>query len=157
MSVLGYYGIDTPSESSLIKILGSTPDYGTVTENMRDYAIAHGLPAELKTDLTVDDLRTQLGKGQLAIVEVQAWPDGGKPAVPYEQDWIDGHDMVLDGIDSDNAYFTDPSTAGSHAFIPLPEFESRWHDVEVNDKHWTHTALFFNGMPNPPPSLIRVP
>lgn len=43
------------------------------------------------------------------IVAIQAWAEEG---VDYNNDWDDGHYVVVIGYDSDNMFFMDPSTLG---------------------------------------------
>jgi hypothetical protein len=48
--------------------------------------------------------------------------------------------VVAIGYDAKNMYFMDPATTGNYTYIPIPEFLTRWHDVDG------HTRLRNFGM-----------
>ena len=41
---------------------------------------------------------------------------------------MNGHYMVVIGIDNQNVYFEDPAILGSRGYITDQEFLDRWHD-----------------------------
>jgi predicted double-glycine peptidase len=157
ISVLAYYGIDSPSEAELMVILGTTEHDGTEMEKMAEYANSVGIKAEVRTGLSLDDIAKQVAEGQPVIVDAQAYHDGGATKPPYPQLWGDGHYMVVIGIDATRIYFRDPSLAGSVGYLTRQEFEDRWHDVSKKNEKLLHAAILFQGKPQPPPALAVVP
>lgn len=82
-----------------------------------------GFRAEIRENLTLDDLRDSINKGIPVIVRLQAWKD-------ENQTWemnASSHYMVVIGIDSKNVYFEDPWILGNRGYIPHDEFIERWH------------------------------
>lgn len=125
-SVLYYYG-DEVNESDLARELGTNETDGTRTSRIVSYAKAHGYQAEAKTDLAVADLEAYVDSGRPALVLLQAWSDG---PVDWDEDWEDGHIAVFTGYDAARLYFMDPLVTGAYAYLERGEFPARWHDVD---------------------------
>ena len=51
----------------------------------------------------------------------------------YEDDWDDGHYVVVLAVDNDYVYFQDPFIRMSKAFMPRKTFEDHWHQVMGGD------------------------
>lgn len=128
-AVLKYFGVWDGAEQQLYKILRTSVEEGTLPEDLAAGAWHFGLGAVVESGMTIARLRTVLASGRLVILEFQAWRDAERRATLWRDTWTDGHYAVLIGLDARFAYFMDPSTAGSYTFIPLPELEERWHDV----------------------------
>src|SRR6185295_19728749 len=69
-AVLAYYGVEA-SEDLLAKELGATPEDGAPPEAIVRVAIAHGLAATKRENMTVDDLAAEITQGRPVIVEIQ--------------------------------------------------------------------------------------
>jgi predicted double-glycine peptidase len=123
-SILYYYGQEWP-EDILARELKSTEAEGTNYHEILRFARSRGLTAQEKEGMTIDDLRRACAVGRPIIVAYQAW--GARPDM-YANDWEDGHYSIVVGVDREKVYLMDPSTLGNYAFIPIPEFEARWHD-----------------------------
>ena len=68
--------------------------------------------------------------------------------MPWRDDWADGHYVVLVGLDSRFLYAMDPSVSAGYAYVPIPEFVERWHDVETRGgkvRKYVHAAIFIRG------------
>ena len=78
-------------------------------------------------NMTVPDLEQHVKDGSTVILCCQAW--GEKPT-EYQNDWKDGHYMVVVGMDDNNIYVMDPSTEARYNWLPITELESRWHDID---------------------------
>lgn len=85
----------------------------------------------MKENMAVDDLKAALAAQSTVIVDIQAWTT--QPNVDWENDWDDGHYVVLIGFSDEDVFFMDPSADGLYAYIPIDEFLKRWHDYEVVD------------------------
>ncbi len=161
-SVLAYYGHGF-TEEFLAKELGSDAESGTDHVKMAAYANRLGIKAEVKTNLKIEDLKPYLDRDQPVIVEAQAYgmKDGVEvPNMDYTNVWDQGHYMVAIGLDQNNIYFMDPSASGSRGFLPLKDFVPRWHDLDWKNQQLTHTAIFFDGKPNPvalPRHWVKIP
>lgn len=153
-AVLNYYGIDK-REGVLMQELNTTEEAGTHPDSIVRVARAHGLDAELRTNLTLADLEEAAAGRIPVIITCQAWSDVSPANLSWDRDWEDGHYMVVIGIDKDNVYFEDPSLLGTRGVIPREEFLSRWHDYEGTPPFSTgstvlyHAGIFIAGI-NPP-------
>ena len=149
-AVFSYWGIDM-REGVLIQELNTTEAAGTPPEAIVRVARAHGLQAQLRTNLTLEDLVQSIANRTPVIIACQAWSDKSPANVSWENDWEDGHYMVVIGIDSHNVYFEDPSMLGTRGMIPRQEFLSRWHDYEgpapfgANSTILYHAGIFISG------------
>jgi len=154
-SVLMYWGIEY-REGTLMELLGTTPENGTNPNDIVRVAQELGLQAELKENLTLDDLKEALEEEVPIIVAGQAWREGEELEKPWSEVWESGHYMVVIGIDEENVYIEDPSLLGSQGFIPREEFLERWHDYDV-EKEYYGLGIFIKGdTPSPPPALMPV-
>src|SRR5688572_4973378 len=73
LSVLSYYGVET-DEDEIIKGAETETKFGTQITKMAKFAIDSGVPAEVRSNMTIEDLREQIKLGHPVIVEGQAWP-----------------------------------------------------------------------------------
>ena len=131
LSVLRYWQAYEGDESSLYELLGTRPKDGTPPDNIARGLSKLGLSAVLKSDMTLDDLRVALRRGDSVILDIQAWREDED--TPWSQRWEDGHYVVLAGMDEHYIYLMDPSTPKRYTYMPLPEFLERWHDYEDRD------------------------
>lgn len=127
--VLGYYGEDI-NEGDLAKPLKSNSKIGTRYQEMIKYARAKGYEVTVYKDATISKLQALLDDKLPVIVLLQAWCE---KKTDYSKDWDDGHYAVAIGYDKQNIYFMDPSTLGHYTYIPVEEFESRWHDKDSKE------------------------
>jgi uncharacterized protein len=152
-AVLAYYGIDS-REDRLSTQMGATPSDGIPPEAIVRTARAYGLAAELRENMTVEQLATEVRDGRPVIVELQAWAD--PPRSDWESDWDDGHYAVVIGIEGNELVFEDPSVLGSRVQLSRPEFEARWHDVDFGQRHVRAGILLRGRAPAPPAAHIRM-
>ena len=142
-SILYYYGEEF-REDELAKKLRATPEEGTKYPRIVELAKSLNFHVEVRTGMTMDDLKRLIDEQKPVILLMQAWTES---AVDYIQDWNDGHYAIAIGYDTQNIYFMDPSMLGNYAFIPTREFLDRWHDKDGQ------TLLYQFGMvisKNPP-------
>lgn len=128
LSVLRYWQAYGGDEQSLYKLLETSPKDGTPPENIARGLSQLGLQAALRENMTLDDLRAALRRGDSVILDIQAWRNDED--TPWSQRWEDGHYVVLAGMDEHYAYLMDPSTEGRYTYLPLSELLERWHDYE---------------------------
>jgi predicted double-glycine peptidase len=125
-SILYYYGQEF-QEDDLVEKLGPTPERGTKYPRLVEFAQSLNFRVEVRTGMTLDELKRLMDEKKPVILLIQAWPDS---TVDYAQDWDDGHYAIAIGYDQQNVYFMDPSTLGHYTFIPVREFLDRWHDQD---------------------------
>lgn len=139
-------------ESALYGPLGTTAADGTDPRSMAAFlGGVPGLAAEFsRGTATVGELFASIDRGEPVIVDLEAWQAVRRAAdlKPWESDWDDGHYVVLMGYDADVFYCMDPSTPSHYAYIPRPEFESRWHDV-LGTEQVQHMAVFVHSITVP--------
>jgi predicted double-glycine peptidase len=148
-SILAYYGEDW-HEAALVTELKSDPEQGTDYRQMERFGREHGLAVAVNQHMTIADIRGGVAAGLPVVVAFQAW--GEKPD-RYEAGWDDGHYAIVVGMDAANLYFMDPSTVGNYTFIPIREFEARWHDYYVNEQgrrvELVHFGMTFSSKTRP--------
>jgi predicted double-glycine peptidase len=153
-AVLMYWGIEY-REDELMSRLHTDPENGTNPKEIVRVAGEEGLKAQLRENVSLNDVRSSIDKGNPVIIDCQAWREGDDLQKPWRDIWDSGHYMVVVGMDDKNVYFEDPSILGSVGWIARPEFEERWHDID--DHAYDHGAIFIEGdRPHPPPALLHV-
>ncbi|HWO23500.1 MAG TPA: C39 family peptidase [Kofleriaceae bacterium] len=150
-AVLAYYGVEK-REDELARELGATPEDGAPPEAIVRVAMAHGLRAQKRENMTVEDLAAEVAGGRPVIVEIQAWSD--TPRMSWADAWDDGHYVIVVAIDGDRLVFEDPSVLGSRAVLSRRELEERWHDIDGGYRN-IRTGIVFGGKP-PVPAPARV-
>ncbi len=122
---------DDYSEETLAKDLQANPDEGTSYRSMADLAVSKKYHVEIRTEMTLEDLKRYIDDGKPVIVLIQAWAES---PVDYSLDWADGHYTVAIGYDTENVYLMDPSTLGNYTYLPNREFLDRWHDEDKGER-----------------------
>jgi predicted double-glycine peptidase len=132
-SLLLYYG-EEYGERELAGMIGATPHRGTSYRSIMRFAnqkfsdpLKRNFQMQIKTHMTLDDLRQLIDRGKPTIVLMQAW---GNPGVNWKTEWNEGHYAVAVGYDENNIYFMDPTVLGHYAYVPIEEFLDRWHDKD---------------------------
>lgn len=125
-AILAFYGEDV-REDILAKALHANHKIGTRYKNIQHYAEAHGLSVRVNYEMSLAQLKSSIDAGHPVLCLIQAWAD---KKTDYKTDWNDGHYVVAVGFEDSRIIFMDPSTAGHYTYIPLQEFEQRWHDVD---------------------------
>jgi predicted double-glycine peptidase len=141
-AVLRYWKVWDGQERDLWPALHTTEKDGTEPRPLADVARAHGLLAAYRRDVTIDELRAAVARGETVILDLQAWAD--KPVV-WRDDWDDGHYVVLVAIDPARIYYMDPSEDSGYGQLPISEFVERWHDAEIDGSRYQHMAIFVHG------------
>lgn len=143
LAVLYYWRAYDGNESSLWGPLDTTEKDGTEPDAIARVARAHGLAAELREGVGVDELRAAVAAGRTVIVDLQAWRDDARRG--WADDWDDGHYVVLVAVDGGRAWAMDPSTDAGYAYLPLDELGARWHDVDRAGRRFSRLAIFVSG------------
>jgi len=150
-AVMRYWGGEDMGEGQFIELLnttlGETAHKGTTPNNIVRGAEKMGFRAEIRENLTLDDLKKSIEEGVPVIVEGQAWKDENQSWEMNEN----GHYMVVIGVDDKNVYLEDPWILGSRGYIPHDEFIERWHDfnyespTEDKKRRIIHMGIFIRG------------
>lgn len=127
-AVLSYWGKDL-DEDELMKLLKTTPETGTYPEDIVRVAKELGFEVELKENLSIDDLEKATNKGVPVIALGQAWRSRDEANTAVEEDWQDGHYVVILAVDKDYVYFEDPFVRMGKGFMPRQRFEEHWHNI----------------------------
>jgi predicted double-glycine peptidase len=132
-SVMSYWGKDV-DEAELMKMLGTTPEEGTWPEELVRVAREQGFQAELKSDLTLDEVRRWTSQGHPVIVLGQVWRSGKGGLKPVTEEWDCGHWFIALDVDDEYVYFQDPYVRMGKGFAPRKTFEDAWHNVMGGDR-----------------------
>ncbi len=159
-AVLSYYGQDT-NVDILINMTNCTPENGTLPGNIANAATKLGFNAAVKENMSLEDLQQNINQGTPVIIDAQAWKNIETNSQNWTDDQVDGHYMVVIGIDNQNVYFEDPAILGSRGYIPTQEFLDRWHDQYTdpnteNNTTNTHLGIIITGQPVSLPPFIKI-
>jgi predicted double-glycine peptidase len=146
-SVLNYWGRDV-DEAKLMQLMGTNSEVGTHPENIVRGVRSLGLQAEMKMNVTVDELQEFTSSGHPVITLGQVWRSSQGKAVSAEDDWDSGHYIVVLGADKDNVYFQDPYIRMGKGFAPRKAFEAHWHQAmggDLSKPKLIHLAIFIKG------------
>jgi predicted double-glycine peptidase/uncharacterized membrane protein len=147
-SVLSYWGKDL-DEEELMKLLKTTPETGTYPEDIIRVARELGFVAELKENLSIEDLEKSTNKGIPVIALGQAWRSRADANKALEEDWQDGHYVVILATDKDYVYFEDPFIRMGKGFMPKKRFEKHWHNIggrtPTDASKQTHLGIIIRG------------
>jgi len=158
-AVLDYYGMDMMVDD-LINMTNSTPENGTLPENLAQTARNLGFSAEIKQNMTLEDLQQNINQETPVIIDAQAWKSNNSTVLNWTSDQVDGHYMVVIGIDNENVYFEDPAVLGSRGYMTNQEFLDRWHDVYPDPNNngtnitTNHLGIIITGKEAPARPLI---
>lgn len=155
-AVLAYYGTDVAVDELINQT--NTTENGTLPDNLAQAARQKGFNAEIKENMTLQDLQQNINQGKPVIIDIQAWRSSNTTTGNWTDDQSDGHYMVVIGIDNQNVYLEDPAILGSRGYIPLQEFLERWHNTFINNKTVNnttknHQGIIITGMEPSTPSL----
>ena len=161
-AVLVYYGTDV-NVDQLINMTNTTPENGTIPDNIVQAASQEVFNAQVQQNMTLEDLQQNINNGTPIIIDCQAWMGNNttNTSVNWINDTIDSHYMVVIGIDNQNVYFEDPAILGSRGYIPTQEFLDRWHDQYTdpnteNNTTNTHLGIIITGQPVSLPPFIKI-
>jgi predicted double-glycine peptidase len=131
-AVLSYWGKDL-DEQDLITLLHTTPETGTYPDDIVRVALLLGFKAEVKENLTLEDIEQATEQGVPVIVLGQAWRSRQDSAVSVEEDWANGHYFIVLAVDKDYVYFEDPYVRMGKGFMPRETFAQHWHQAMGGD------------------------
>lgn len=158
-AVLAYYGTDVAVDELINQT--NTTENGTLPDNLAQTARQKGFNAEIKENMTLQDLQQNINQGKPVIIDIQAWRSSNTTG-NWTDDQSDGHYMVVIGIDNQNVYLEDPAILGSRGYIPLQEFLERWHNTFINNKTGNNTTNNHQGIiitgtePSTPSLYIKI-
>ncbi len=144
-AVLSYWGHDL-DETEIMKIIGTSEDVGTYPQNIVRGVRALGLEAEARGELTLDEVR-RFGHPMIALCQV--WRSQRSSAPRPEDDWDNGHYIVVLGVDDEYVYFQDPYLRMGKAFVTRQTFERHWHQImggeAASNPKLMHLGIFIRG------------
>jgi hypothetical protein len=122
-------------------------------------ARALGFEAEAKENLTLDEVAQFTANGAPMIALGQFWRSQRNSAATVEDDWENGHYIVVLGVDEESVYFQDPYIRMSKAFVPRGRFETHWHQVMGGDlarnRKLVHLGIFVRAQKPAPPRPVK--
>jgi predicted double-glycine peptidase len=151
-SVLSYWGKDV-DEAELMKLLHTTAEEGTYPDDIARGARALGFEAEVKDNLTLDEVARFTADGTPMIALAQVWRSARDATASVENEWGNGHYIAVLAVDKDYVYFQDPYVRMSKAFVPRKAFEDHWHQVMGGDPERNpklmHLGILIRGTTKP--------
>jgi uncharacterized protein len=142
-AVMAYYGEDV-RESVLIDLLKTDKDNGTLVKDITSFFNGKGFSTDVKEHMTTDDLKRYIDRKIPVIVLIQAWGHQSDFMKHYKETWDDGHFVVVIGYSDKNILFSDPAIFRT-GYIPIPEFNDRWHDYDEGEKKTFHLGIAVYG------------
>jgi predicted double-glycine peptidase len=146
-AVLRYWGRDI-DEKALMELLQTDPEVGTYPEDIVRGARTLGLDAQLRTDLSLDEVAEFVSNGSPVIALAQVWRSQSDTPAGAEDEWDCGHWVVILAIDKDYVYFQDPYAHMCKVFVPRDVFEEHWHHAmggDLRNPKLVHLAIFIKG------------
>jgi len=141
---LARFGIE-PNPENLIADLGSTQDWGTEPESIKQVLESHGLKVDLK-EMTIDEVKGYIDNGIAVILDIQAWHFEDGRAYDYSDEWEDGHYVTAYGYTDTTIKLKDPSSLANRE-LTWEELESRWHDVDKDGNKLYNIGIAYYGLP----------
>lgn len=142
-SIVIYYGDDV-REQEIMKIAGTTKD-GTPPSGLKKVAEKYKIPFK-DGKFTINDLKTHIDNKWPTLIPIQAYPENPEDVV-YEDDWEDGHWVIVIGYTKTGIVFEDPSST-KRTFIDYVDLDKRWHDEDNDKNRLDHYGIVFTGIPN---------
>lgn len=146
-AVLSYWGHDL-DETAIMNMIGTSEDVGTYPENIVRGVRALGLEAQARENLTLDEVRC-FGHPMIALCQV--WRSQRSSAPRPEDDWDNGHYIVVLGVDDEYVYFQDPYLQMGKALVTHAAFERHWHQImggagaAAGNPKLMHLGIFIRG------------
>ncbi len=148
-AVLAAFRMPTVAELRIAQLAKTTPEAGTKIHDLADAATAIGLEADVRSHMTVDDLKVALSSGALVVVDYQAWRED--TSKPWRDHWGDGHYAVVVGVTDSDVILEDPWMLGAVDRMPRDEFVDRWH----GDENKPGKRLMQGGLVLRPPEALQ--
>jgi uncharacterized protein len=157
-AVLSYWGIDI-DETELMNRLGTTSEFGTFPEEIGRVARSLGLQAEVRDNLSLDELARFTADGHPVVALAQVWRSEKSSAANPEEDWDSGHYIAVLGVDDRYVYFQDPYLRMGKVFVPRDLFERHWHQVmggeATQNPKLMHVGILIRGERPAPSGVAR--
>jgi ABC-type bacteriocin/lantibiotic exporter with double-glycine peptidase domain len=128
------------SEQSISRAAQTTAS-GTTPLKIAGVALRAGFNVSIQKEMNVEQLKDATDSGRLAIVAIQAWPNGKPEKIDWTTNWEDGHYVVVFAVDGKKVHIIDPATDEKVLYIDREEFEERWHDVDKFKRRWNHLGI----------------
>jgi predicted double-glycine peptidase len=152
-AVLSHWGKDL-DEKELIELLHTSPETGTYVGDIVRVACMMGLKANLNENVTLAEMHAALERGESVIICGQAWRSREDSDRSVQEDWEDGHYVVVLGMDKKYVYYQDPFIRRGKGFITHKKFDESWHNVRgktpTDTKKQIHLGVFISGTTPPP-------
>ena len=153
---MSYWGKDE-DEEELMRLLGTTPEEGTYPEEIMQIARSQGFEAELKDNLTIEEVGRTTARGEPVIVLGQMWRSKKPGEASMTEEWGSGHWFIVLSVDKDYVYFEDPYVRMGKWFVPRATFEDAWHNFmggDLSKPKQVRMGIFIRGDKHAPPSRV---
>ncbi len=144
------FGINV-SEEEITEKAHTSEEVGAEGEDLVAVARSYGLGAELRYNMTADDVAECIQNGQICIICVQSYSDEG-PTHDYSEDLDYGHYVVPAKIQNGWMTIMDPwLEEGTQAAVNLGNLRERWHSADSSGKEQSGIGIVISGKPVPIP------
>lgn len=126
--VMEHYGVYMPNKEIMKKL--KTDEDGTRYENMIALAERKGFTVFASEGITIDEVKIYIDKGYPVIVLLQAWAERYMTIDEWQEDFDDGHYVVVIGYQEKIIIFEDPSST-RRTWLTEEEFLACWHDKDT--------------------------
>ena len=138
-----YYGFE-PREVDLVKELNVDPEIGVEPDKIVKVCAKYGLRAEMKENMSIDDLKENIDAGVPTLLIVQAWPD---EPIDWKTEYDWAHYVVAIGYDDKRVYFEDPASS-IRTWVTYEELNVRWHAYKDQEHKSEHLGIAIYGTPS---------
>lgn len=134
-------GIELDEMVLRVRLL-TNKEQGTDSEEIKKFLEEKGLVVSEKENMTIEDIRSELGLGRLCLVVYQAWGTEKE-----YQELESGHYSVIYGVDDRNVYLLDPSIHKDYGFgvgkrkLSLERFLANWRDKNSKGRVYNRWCL----------------
>ena len=152
--VMAYFGLDV-SEGELLEELKCSSE-GCSIKNMIRFARMKGFRVIARCGVTLNRVKYYLDKRIPVIVLLQAWAEIPMTLEQWENDFDDGHYVIVVGYNDSIVVFEDPASFRK-TWLTEEEFLIRWHDADPATKSkLEHFAMVLLGKePSPQHKLME--
>lgn len=132
--ILQYYGLD----KTIVEICKCAPtkeNTGGLSPNtIVNIFSKHNINSEIVHNLNFEAIKSYIDHDIPVIIELQAWTEDNSLTKDWENEWEDGHYIIVIGYTLEHLIFADPSSFHK-TYLRFDDLLPRWHDNDYGQKN----------------------